>query len=171
MRKCEWLTRLLTNPKIAPLWQFVKFGLVGAGNTLLSLALYNFFLTCLGWHYEISNAASFLLSVVNAYFWNNRYVFRTADAHTLAQHAAAFGKTLTVYSGTFFLNAGLLTLLVEVFHVSKEIVAPLLATAATVPINFLLNKYWAFRERKSSASAKTVTQSDQPEPPSATPEA
>lgn len=166
MCKDKWLTRHLANPNIAPYWQFVKFGLVGAGNTLLSLCLYWLCLYVLGWHYQISNAVSFLLSVANAYFWNSRYVFRASHTRTPRQHAAAFGKTLAAYGGTFFLNAALLTLLVEAFHISEGL-APLLATAATIPFNFLLNKYWAFREHKGNPPAAPK----QPDPPAPAPEA
>jgi putative flippase GtrA len=150
-RRCRlWFQKLKASPKYAPVLQFVKFGLVGAGNTLLSLGLYWLFLYAFGWHYQLANALSFLLSVANAYYWNSRYVFRAARGYAFRQHAAAFGKTLASYGVTFLLNTALLTLLVEALRVSEGL-APLLAVCVTIPLNFLLNKYWAFRDGHGGA--------------------
>ncbi len=145
-----WLRKLEASPKYAPVLQFVKFGLVGAGNTLLSLGLYWLFLYVCHWHYQAANAVSFFLSVVNAYYWNGRYVFRAAKGYTPRQHAASFGKTLVSYGATFLLNTALLTLLVEALRVSEGL-APVLAVCVTIPLNFLLNKYWAFRSGRGGA--------------------
>ncbi len=55
-------------------------------------------------------------------------------------------KTYITYSVTgLFLNAALLYLWVQVLHIS-EFIAPLLNIPFSVPINFILNKCWAFKE-------------------------
>ena len=141
------LTRLRAHPKAAALWQFIKFSLVGASNTLLSLGFYYLFLYAFGWHYQLSNAVSFFLSVINAYFWNSRFVFRPAEGYTPKQHIMAFGKSLVSYGGTFALNVALLSLLVEALHCSEGW-APIWALCITYPFNYLLHKYWAFRKKK-----------------------
>jgi putative flippase GtrA len=151
----EYLARLISNPRLAPLIQFFKFSLVGVSSTLISLGLYWLFLYVFHWHYQISNAVSFFISVVNAYIWNSRFVFREAVGYTLRSHFAAFGKSLVSYSGTFALNAALLAMLVEGLCVSEGL-APVLALVVTFPVNFLLNKYWAFRKGKKSNDTSVV---------------
>ena len=149
------VARLRAHPKAAALWQFVKFSLVGASNTLISLGFYYLFLYAFGWHYQLANAVSFFLSIINAYFWNSRFVFRTAESLTCKQHLLTFGKSLVSYGGTFALNVALLSLLVEVLH-SSEGMAPVWALCITYPVNYLLHKYWAFRKQKSGDTPADV---------------
>ena len=55
-------------------------------------------------------------------------------------------KTYISYSFTgLFLNSILLMLWVQVFHIS-EYIAPVINLLVSVPVNFLINKFWAFRE-------------------------
>lgn len=122
--------------------QFVKFGMVGASNTLISLACYYGFLA-LGLHYLAGNTIGFLVSVVNAFYWNNRLVFREKQEKSLPR---AFAKVFVSYLGSFLLSTALIWLMVEVLHISDKL-APILRLAITIPLNFILNKLWAFRDR------------------------
>lgn len=54
--------------------QFLKFALVGVSNTVISEAVY-VILVYGKVHYLAASFIGFLLSVLNAYFWSNRYVF------------------------------------------------------------------------------------------------
>ena len=119
--------------------QFVKFGIVGVSNTLISLGVY-YVLVYLSVYYILAHVASFVVSVCNAYFWNSRYVFSKKGG----SEVKPFIRTFVVYGGTFLLSTGLLYVMVEMLFVS-EWLAPLLNLCVTVPLNFLLNKYWAFR--------------------------
>ena len=65
----------MQRPWIAKCWQFVKFGIVGVSNTLISLAVYQIALNALGMHYLAANLLGLVISVINAYYWNNRCVF------------------------------------------------------------------------------------------------
>ena len=55
--------------------QFVKFGIVGVSNTLISYIVYVILVTW-GCHYLAASLLGFLISVINAFYWNNRYVFK-----------------------------------------------------------------------------------------------
>ena len=55
--------------------QFLKFGVVGVGNTLLSLAVYYLFIWINPRLYQAGNAVGWVVSVANAFYWNNKYVF------------------------------------------------------------------------------------------------
>lgn len=118
--------------------QFVKFGVVGVSNTAVSLAVY-YGCLWLGWSYLLANALGWVLGVLNAFYWNYRYVFETQ-----ASWPAALGKTYVSYGGSFLLSMGLLYVLVDLLGVS-ELLAPFAVLVLTVPLNFLMNKFWAFR--------------------------
>ncbi len=120
--------------------QFVKFGLVGISNTIISLVIY-YILVYLNVHYIIANALGFAISVVNAYYWNSKYVFLDRSKQ---QHSKSFIKSFLSYFSTFLLGTALLFLMVNYFGISDKI-APIINLFITIPINFLLNKLWAFR--------------------------
>lgn len=124
-------------------FQFIKFGIVGLSNTFISYAMYAT-LTFLGIPYLLANVAGFLLSVLNAFFWNNRYVFRkSADESRSLWWSLA--KTFLSYAGTGLVLANILfVVFVEKFGISKYI-APILTLVITIPLNFLINKFWSFR--------------------------
>ena len=48
----------MQKPWIAKCWQFIKFGIVGVSNTLISLAVYQLALNALGLHYLAANAGT-----------------------------------------------------------------------------------------------------------------
>lgn len=118
--------------------QFLKFGLVGISNTAVSLAVY-YFCLWLGVSYLLSNTFAWIVGVANSFFWNYRYVFSTESSWL-----KTLWKTYVSYGGSFVLSMGLLYGLVEWLSVS-EMLAPLAVLVVTVPLNFLLNKFWAFR--------------------------
>ena len=137
---------MFKHPYFQKLWQFIKFGIVGASNTLICLVIYYLGLY-LGLYYIVADALGQLLSTINAYYWNNRYVFNDGRTKTLRQHFLSWLKTLVAYGGAYVLNLVLLIVLVEVLQVPQTI-APLLNLLVTSPINFLVHKYWVFRKKK-----------------------
>lgn len=82
-------------------WQFVKFGLVGVSNTLISLAVYYAVVLLLGVeHYILANTLGFVISVINAYIWNSKFVFQKKDR----KHGKSFVKVFVSYGSTFLLG-------------------------------------------------------------------
>lgn len=142
----EKLRAFLQIPLVSKLWQFVKFGIVGLSNTLISYAVYLAGLK-IGLHYLFADALGLLISTLNAYYWNNRCVFGDGNRKSLREHFVTWLKTLTAYGGTYGLNVVLLILWVQVVKVPEEL-APLLNLLITIPINFVINKYWTFRKKK-----------------------
>ncbi|MEA4871027.1 MAG: GtrA family protein [Christensenella sp.] len=121
--------------------QFMKFGVVGVSNTLISLGVYYLLLT-FGCHYLLANAAGFVLSVLNSYFWNSRFIFRD-KLETSGWRA--LGKVFLSYGVSFGLSTVLMLLFVQVLHISAYL-APVLRLVLTVPLNFVMNKLWAFKD-------------------------
>ena len=122
--------------------QFFKFGIVGISNTLISLGVY-YLLVFLGLHYVLANASGFVLSVVNSYFWNSRFVFKEKNETNAAK---SFFKVFVSYGISFALSTILLALLIDVLYISPFL-APILRLVFTIPLNFFMNKLWAFKEK------------------------
>ena len=125
--------------------QFIKFGIVGASNTVISYATYLVGLS-FGLHYLIASVLGFILSVVNAFFWNNRYVFKAKGKKR--SMVGAFVKTALSYAGTGLLLSNILLVIQVDFLRWPEQMAPLLNLLITIPLNFLLNKLWAFKSKE-----------------------
>lgn len=119
--------------------QFIKFCLVGVSNTAISLAVYYIFILINRELYIIGNVTGFVISVLNSYFWNSRFVFQKKN-----ERGKTILKTFMAYGTTLILGTVLLYVFVELMYVS-EFIAPLINLIVTIPINFLLNKLWVMR--------------------------
>lgn len=122
--------------------QFVKFGMVGVSNTLITYVTYVLFIM-MGIHYLIANFISFVISVLNSFYWNNKYVF--TDKTGVRSWKMVLLKTFAAYSfAGIFLNSILLYIEIDTFSINK-ILAQLLNLIVTIPINFIINKFWAYK--------------------------
>jgi len=127
--------------------QFIKFGIVGFSNTAIAYIIYAS-LVYLKLHYILANIIAFIISVLNSFFWNNKYVFKN-ESTSKRNIFYSLIKTYISYSFTgIFLGNALLFLLVDVLHISKYL-APFFGLVITVPINFIMNKKWAFKSDKN----------------------
>ena len=126
------------------LWQFIKFGIVGLSNTIISLIVYWVCFYGLHFHYQLSNLIGFVISVTNAYYWNGKYVFSDQRKKNVWEHIKAYLKVFTSYGGTYLLGVALLFVWVEMAKIPAGI-APLINLVVTIPLNFILNKLWAFK--------------------------
>lgn len=131
----EW-----TDKQWQSFFQFVKFCLVGVSNTAISLGIYYIFLMINPDLYIIGNAVGFVVSVLNSYFWNSRFVFDKKD-----EKGKTIVKTFAAYGTNLLLGTILLYLFVDILHVS-EYLAPLLNLVITVPLNYVLNKKWVMKK-------------------------
>lgn len=122
--------------------QFIKFGLVGVSNTLVAWACYYFFLWLDEDLYMIGGAFGTVVSIANAFFWNDKYVFKS-DRNDWCSKLKRLGKTYISYGGTSLLGILLLWIEVRFLGISK-VIAPPLNLIITIPLNFLLNKFWTF---------------------------
>lgn len=135
--------------------QLIKFGIVGLSNTALSYVLYMVFLKLFehytlfpAYDYLLSSIMTFIICIAWTFYWNNSFTFRKEDGER-RNYRSAFIKTVFSYALTgLLLHNVLLYILVEVMGIAK-IIAPLINLTVTVPLNFLLNKFWAFKTKGS----------------------
>lgn len=132
--------------------QFVKFGIVGASNTLLSLAITY---ACIFVYYlltkktdtlilNIGTVLGYVVGVLNSFFWNNKYVFKGKQEQS---NNKVLAKTFVCYGVTFVISTVLMNFLV-IYCSVPEAIAPIPRLALTVPLNFIANKFWAFKDRE-----------------------
>lgn len=141
----------LEEKQIDALIQFIKFGIVGVSNTVLSYVLYVIGLLSIrklnlfpNIDYLLAQVVAFLLSVLWSFYWNNKYVFQS-EQEVKTPIWKKLLKTYISYSFTgLFLNSVLLVLWVQILGIS-DLIAPIINLFISVPINFLLNKFWAFK--------------------------
>lgn len=129
--------------------QFLKFSVVGVINTLIDLGVYYFCLYVLNLHYQLSTFFGFIVSVTNAYALNSLFVFSGEGNKTFSRKIGTYLKTVMGYAGTYLLSVFLMWLWVDVLAVPEGI-APLLRLVITVPLNYVINKFWTFRDRKKA---------------------
>ena len=127
-------------------YQFIKFGIVGVSNTLIAYIAYSI-CVYVGIHYLIANAIGFFISVLNAYYWSDRFVFKKGGGESRSA-LWTLAKTYIAYGSTGLLLASiLLCLYVDKLHIS-EYIAQLLVLVVTIPLNFIINKFWSFKTKK-----------------------
>src|SRR5690242_16141519 len=72
----ESVARVSTHRRAAILVQFVKFGIVGVSNTLLTFLIYTLLLKVFGVWYLLASAIGFAAGAVNGFLLNRRWTFR-----------------------------------------------------------------------------------------------
>lgn len=145
----------LTDGQWNALVQFVKFGLVGAMNTVVDyltylLTLLLFTKTGLFGNkaYLVSTMLGFVVSFFNMFYWNNKYVFKKKEGETRSL-VASFVKLFLSYAVTgIVIRPVCLYLLVDIAGL-PETIAPVPVMLITIPLNFILSKLWAFKGKKT----------------------
>lgn len=149
----EWF-RKTDNSKIASLMQFVKFGAVGVSNTAISYGIemlcYYVLFVNVPWTENVkivvTSALAFIVSVTNSYYWNNRFVFRQGKK-TWPEHLKTYLKTVTCYGITGLILAPIIKMWLNDLG-SPFWAASLGSLIITIPLNFFLNKNWAYKRAK-----------------------
>ena len=135
--------------------QFIKFGIVGLSNTVIgygiyviSLYVFRKFSLFANIDIYVAQFIMFLLSVLWSFYWNKKRVFVKSKENIFK----SLVKTYITYGfTTFLLSEVLLLLWVRVFNIN-EYIAPIFSLIITVPLNFIIQKFWVFRDIKESKS-------------------
>jgi putative flippase GtrA len=131
--------RLARVPQAPLMAQFMKFGIVGVWNTLLTFALYTLLVKVFGVWYVAASAIGFGVGAVNSFLLNRRWTFRehVGDALTPVRWFVVQGNGLAV-------NTGLVYLFVDGAGLDK-LVGQAFATVIVTVLAFMVNRAWTFR--------------------------
>ena len=134
--------RLLHGMRRPANWlQLVRFGVVGGIGFAVNLAVYALFVHPIGVDYHVAAVAAWLVAVINNFVLNRHWTFDARDGRAHFQAMRFFVVSLVALAMSLLL----LTLFVEGAGMPK-VAAQALAVAASMPLNFLGNKLWSFRE-------------------------
>lgn len=128
--------------------QFVKFGIVGVSNTVITFAVYTLLLKAFGVWYIAASAIGFLVGATNGFLWNRRWTFRehVGDALTPVRWFVVQGCGLV-------LNLGLVYLFVDGVGLDK-LLGQACATVVVTVLTFFANRAWTFRMRPAVDPAR-----------------
>lgn len=143
----ESVARVSGHRRSQLLLQFVKFGIVGISNTLLTFAIYTLLLKVFGVWYLLASGIGFAAGAVNGFLLNRRWTFRghVGDARTPL-------RWTVVQSFGLALNEALLYLWVDGIGLDK-LVGQAFAIAVVTTTTFLANRAWTFRMHGDIAPA------------------
>ena len=125
--------------------QFIKFGIVGAINTILSYLITNINYYIFNLHAQLSNIIAFIITVFISYMLNSKYVFKFQNQNFWK----SLIKVYTSYSITGLFLTALLIYIEEEFFGIPHYIATFMNLIITIPINFILNKFWAYKDNKT----------------------
>jgi putative flippase GtrA len=131
--------------------QFIKFGIVGVSNTLLTLVVYTVLLKVFGVWYLAASAIGFIAGATNGFLLNRRWTFRdhVGDALTPVRWAIVQGAGLAI-------DELMLYVLVHDAKLDK-LLAQVCATAVVTVTTFFVNRAWTFRVHTPIAIADGET--------------
>ena len=122
--------------------QLAKFCAVGVSGYVVNLAVYATLLA-FDVNYLLAAVCSFLVAVTNNYVWNRAWTFRRQRGHLVFQGF----RFLLVSMVALAANLAFLSVLVALGV--PKLPAQAIAIVLVTPWNFVANKLWSFRRRRS----------------------
>ncbi len=119
--------------------QLFKFGLIGLGNTLLTYAIYLLLLSPT--NATVAMAVGYGITSLLSLTLNNHWVFKTH-----AHFKSVVVKYYATYFSTWLLSTIIANVLSNMPAVNDHLI-PIFSLIITVPTNFLLSKFWVFKQK------------------------
>lgn len=131
-------------------YQFIGFCLVGVSNFLVTFIVFNVCVYCFKMDPLLANVPAFFLSVLNAFFWNNKYVFKENDETGNRNIWLTLVKTYLTYAFSGLVLTTALTYLEHNILGIAPILIPVINLVITTPINFIISKLWTYKGKKEA---------------------
>jgi putative flippase GtrA len=122
--------------------QAVKYGIVGISNTIVTATVIWVMMKLFGCPAVLSNITGYIAGLLNSFILNKQWTFKSSDSWTGS--AIRFG---TVFAICYLLQLGLLLYLNKRLS-TDPYYNQLIAMVFYTIINFLMNKFYTFKEQK-----------------------
>lgn len=120
-------------------FQFVKFGLVGVSNTLITAGVIALLLEAFLLSDLQANLVGYAAGLVNSFVWNRRWTFRSKS-----KIKDTVLKFMLIFVVSYVVQWGVVSLLLRISNV-EPYVCHLLGMVVYTVFNFLLNKFYTFK--------------------------
>jgi len=121
--------------------QAIKYGLVGISNTLLTWVVIWLLNDILGYPYATANVIGYVAGLANSFIWNKKWTFKSHRG--LSSSLIRFGLA---WLFCYVLQLGLVLYLREIISWEDKYITIIGMVFFTI-INFLLNKFYAFKSK------------------------
>ena len=130
------------NPKLQELLKAGRFAVVGEGNTLVDFSFFTLLAQGLGVNVYLSQVLGYSAGMLNSYILNRSWTFRAEGRF----FSPALLRFLALNLTMLLFSTGILYLAYHLGGLPK-LAAKAAATGVTMVVNFLLSRFWVFRER------------------------
>jgi putative flippase GtrA len=119
--------------------QFIKFGIVGISNTLLTAATIWILMKWCHSSAYVSNIIGYIVGLINSFVWNRKWTFESKSSlrNTIF-------KFIITFAISYLLQLGNLYLLLHFTHIDPYF-CQLLSIVVYTIVNFILNKFYTFK--------------------------
>jgi putative flippase GtrA len=121
--------------------QLTRFAAVGASGYVVNLIVFAVSVHLIAIDYKVAAVIAFAVSVLNNFWWNRHWTFRTQrEAHPVEQAIKFFAISLVAFGFSYVV----LVSLVDGAGFAK-VVAQAISIVAATPLSFVGQKLWSFR--------------------------
>jgi dolichol-phosphate mannosyltransferase len=134
------MIKAFISSKKALIFQFFKFGVVGAIGTVINLIVLYSFTEYLGIYYMISAIAAFVVAATSNFIFNKIWTFREVLAESIIKKYVKFFIVSVIALVVNLLLLYTFTEFLGLYYIISQIIAIII----TFLINFAGNKIWTF---------------------------
>jgi len=119
--------------------QLIKFGIVGVSNTFLTAGVIWILMKVFHCSDYISNFIGYIIGLANSFIWNRKWTFESKTRVSVTVF-----KFIVTFAISYAVQLGNLYALLHLTHIDPYY-CQLLSIVVYTGINFILNKYYTFK--------------------------
>jgi dolichol-phosphate mannosyltransferase len=121
--------------------QLTRFGAVGASGYVVNLIVFAVCVHLVNIDYKLAAVAAFVVSVLNNFWWNRHWTFRSQrEAHPVEQALKFFAISLVACGFSYVVLVSLVD-----GAAFPKVVAQAISIVAATPLSFVGQKLWSFK--------------------------